>query len=138
MYRHLTWEVVLNFMFMNNYVSDAQFLNAELPNDSSCFACPKVIYSSFCMYKNNNFSIKKIGSNVCLIIDDCKQNPEEGKRRMTMDGNFVLVHRAGAGHSVRDPLHSSKFFLPTQEVEAYVDEMANARASNEVVVALQI
>ena len=44
----------------------------------------------------------------------------EAKRRLTMDGNFNLVHRAASGHSVHDPLHLGHFFLDQALVDEFV------------------
>ena len=50
-----------------------------------------------------------------------QEGDEEG-RRMAMDGNMNLVHRAKAGHSVREPLHQGRFFMPQSDVDSFLHE----------------
>ena len=68
--------------------------------------------------KNQNFTCS---FNLCIILF---QEADGEGRRMAMDGNMTLVHREKAGHSVRDPIHQGRFFLPQNEVDDFLGENA--------------
>lgn len=73
--------------------------------------------SSFTMYLRSTRSTRQ--SCVHVFIPFPSQECSGKGRRMAMDGNMNLVRRIEAGKSSRSPLHSGRFFLPQDEVDAF-------------------
>lgn len=50
----------------------------------------------------------------------CEITKDELPRIVSLDGNFRLVRKRSAGPSYAPPLHGSKFFLPSQDLDRFV------------------